>query len=136
MPRGGKRPGSGRPLGAKNKRKIPLGELIMTARSACTKANHDPFIELIRLASDPNATVSDQVRINIALTGFLQPQLRAVEHSGLDPTALTVTLNLDPYGSPPPLPGEIVEVETPAALPAPPSGFTWERIEDDDPQAA
>lgn len=80
MPRGGKRPGAGRPKGAKDKIDLRTQEELW-AYIAEQGARANPFKRLVdRLVRTRDAAV--EIQCALALADRLLPKLKAVEHTG------------------------------------------------------
>ena len=82
----------GRPIGSRSK----FNKMAFDAREACIEAGENPYrsLALFLKHADP--------LIVLAACKMLLPYMgapyKSVEYGGADPNALTVTLNLVPYG--------------------------------------
>jgi len=136
MKNGGKRP-PGRPKGSKNR----VVQLAVSAREACYRRKLDPFLALADIAKDKEHP--DFLRANAELAKYLQPVLKAVEHSGtVDGTPVSINLDFGIKERPkditpprdliePPV-EDVIEVDDVSELPPAGDGFTWEEVKDDE----
>jgi hypothetical protein len=72
MPRGGKRPGAGRPRGS-------LGAMTERVLDLLEELDFDPLEELVTLYRDPATDRRTKVRIACELAQFVAPKLKAVD---------------------------------------------------------
>lgn len=81
MPRGGKRPGAGRPNGAKARKTICV-------QSKLEKLGCDPFEGMFEVAQQAKLDGDNKLYFDVMreLAKYVSPTLKAVEHSG-DPEA-------------------------------------------------
>jgi hypothetical protein len=87
MPRGGWRPGAGRPKGSRNKGTDLLEDRLN--RLGC-----DPLRAMAELAMDPTVPVAVRAKLYAELASFLYPKRKAVD-TGLSPEdGISISLNL------------------------------------------
>ena len=77
MPRGGYRPGSGRPKGSTN----TLGGVRADVVRLCKEKNYDPIKELIDIAQSDDPMVPLDVKVNIhkELLNYMAPKLKSID---------------------------------------------------------
>ena len=77
MPRGGYRPGSGRPKGSSN----TLGGVRADIARLCKEKNYDPIKELIDIAQSDDPMVPLDVKVNIhkELLNYMTPKLKSID---------------------------------------------------------
>jgi len=72
MPRGGKRPGAGRPKGS-------LGAMTERVLELFAELSFDPLRELVAMYHNPETDRRTKVRIAIELAQFVAPKLKAID---------------------------------------------------------
>lgn len=76
MPKGGKRPGAGRPPGSVTKRSRRIADMAARGKGEL------PLQYFLRIMRDPRQPKDRRDRLAIAAAPFIHPRLNAVEHSG------------------------------------------------------
>ena len=82
----------GRPVGHRDK----IKKMMFDAREACIEANVNPFATIALFCGHADPMIA--LAAAKTLVPYLAPTYKAIEFGGIDPHALTVTLNLVPYG--------------------------------------
>ena len=77
MPKGGKRPGAGRPKGVANKDKQAL---LQTIRDALGDQEYHPVVEMARVAADETKEDSLRMTANKEVAQYVSPKLKQVEN--------------------------------------------------------
>ena len=93
MPRGGKRPGAGRPRGAISKSTRAILE-------ASASNGEMPLEYMLRVMRDPNVSAARRDDMARAAAPYLHPRIQTIEHSVNDDRQIFPVLNLIIEGDP------------------------------------
>jgi len=75
-----------RPKGSRNKPKRRLLQIIQESYP-----DYHPVIEMVKIANDPEAEIKQRFDANKEVAKYVEPALKAIEHSGGDtPVAFTM----------------------------------------------
>jgi len=82
MPKGGKRPGAGRPKGSKNKHKARVDEIMHMALQSAAVAGKKwtPLEWMIHVLNDPNTPPRERTEVAKAAAPYCHAKLIAIEH--------------------------------------------------------